>query len=119
MTAGNKDNDVDDDGRLRWRVLLGYGGLALPVAALNLPLYVYLPTFYSAELGLDLAVVGSVLLLARLLDTVIDPVMGELSDRLRTPFGQRRPWPSWRHRSCCSRAGSCSCPRARSTRSTS
>jgi GPH family glycoside/pentoside/hexuronide:cation symporter len=92
MTAGNKDNDVDDDGRLSWRVLLGYGGLALPVAALNLPLYVYLPTFYSAELGLDLAVVGSVLLLARLLDTVIDPVMGELSDRLRTPFGQRRPW---------------------------
>ena len=39
------------------------------LAALNLPLYVYLPTFYSAELGLDLAGVGGVLLLARLFDT--------------------------------------------------
>jgi Na+/melibiose symporter-like transporter len=73
-------------------MLLGYGGLALPLAALNLPLYVYLPTFYSAELGLDLAAVGGVLLLARLFDTVIDPLMGELSDRVSTPFGQRRPW---------------------------
>src|SRR5688572_3571348 len=73
-------------------MLLGYGGLALPLAALNLPLYVYLPTFYSAELGLDLAAVGGVLLLARLFDTVIDPLMGEFSDRVSTPFGQRRPW---------------------------
>ena len=80
------------DGSLSWRTLLGYGGLALPLAALNLPLYVYLPTFYSAELGLDLATVGGVLLLARLFDTVIDPLMGELGDRVTTPFGQRRPW---------------------------
>ena len=79
-------------GRIGWRVLLGYGTLALPLAALNLPLYVYLPTFYSAELGLNLAAVGGVLLLARLFDTVIDPLMGELSDRLATPLGHRRPW---------------------------
>ena len=80
------------DGSLSWRTLLGYGGLALPLAALNLPLYVFLPTFYSAELGLDLATVGGVLLLARLFDTVIDPLMGEFGDRVTTPFGQRRPW---------------------------
>ncbi len=78
--------------QLGWRTLLGYGGLALPLAALNLPLYVYLPTFYSAGLGLDLAAVGGVLLLARLFDMVIDPAMGEIGDRLRTPWGQRRPW---------------------------
>ena len=41
--------------QLGWRTLAGYGALALPLAALNLPLYVYLPTFYSAGLGLDLA----------------------------------------------------------------
>lgn len=80
------------DPRLRWRTLLGYGALALPLAALNLPLYVYLPTFYSAELGLDLAAVGAVLLVARLFDMAIDPLMGEIGDRVRTPWGQRRPW---------------------------
>ena len=78
--------------QLGWRTLAGYGALALPLAALNLPLYVYLPTFYSAGLGLDLAAVGGVLLVARLFDMVIDPAMGELGDRLRTPWGQRRPW---------------------------
>jgi Na+/melibiose symporter-like transporter len=77
---------------LGWRTLLGYGGLALPLAALNLPLYVYLPTFYSVGLGLDLAAVGGVLLVAQLFDIVIDPAMEELGDRLRTPWGQRRPW---------------------------
>lgn len=72
--------------------LIAYGGLAFPLAALNLPLYVYLPSFYAAELGLGLAGVGAVLLLARLLDTVTDPLIGELGDRTRSRFGRRRPW---------------------------
>jgi Na+/melibiose symporter-like transporter len=78
--------------RLRLPTLAAYGAVALPLAALNLPLYVYLPTFYSSELGVDLAVVGAVLLGARLLDVVSDPVIGELADRTRTRLGQRRPW---------------------------
>ena len=81
-----------DERRLPWRVLLAYGGLGLPLAALNLPLYVYLPAFYAEEVGLGLATVGLVLFAARLLDTVTDPLIGELSDRLPTRFGRRRPW---------------------------
>ncbi|HRY23180.1 MAG: MFS transporter [Geminicoccaceae bacterium] len=72
--------------------LLAFGGLALPLAALNLPFYVYLPTFYVTELGLDLATVGAVLLAARLLDVVTDPLVGTLGDRTRSRFGRRRPW---------------------------
>lgn len=72
--------------------LLAYGALGLPLAALNLPLYVYLPAFYAEEVGLGLTTVGLVLFCARLLDTVTDPVIGELGDRTRTRFGRRRPW---------------------------
>ena len=79
-------------GKLKWRTLLAYGALGLPLAALNLPLYVYLPTFYARDLGLGLATVGLVLFLARLLDTVTDPLVGMLSDRVPTRFGRRRPW---------------------------
>ncbi|MFO1070184.1 MAG: MFS transporter [Geminicoccaceae bacterium] len=78
-------------GRLGLPTLAAYGALALPLAALNLPLYVYLPTFYAAVLGIPLATVGTILLVARLLDMAVDPVLGELADRLRTPLGQRRP----------------------------
>ncbi len=72
--------------------LLGYGALGLPLAALNLPLYVYLPAYYAEELGLGLTTVGLVLFCARLLDTLTDPIIGELGDRTRTRFGRRRPW---------------------------
>ncbi|MGI9510613.1 MAG: MFS transporter [Geminicoccaceae bacterium] len=72
--------------------LLAYGALGLPLAALNLPLYVYLPAFYAEEVGLGLTTVGLVLFCARLLDTFTDPVIGELGDRTRTRFGRRRPW---------------------------
>jgi Na+/melibiose symporter-like transporter len=74
------------------RALVAYAALALPLAALNLPLYVYLPSFYAGEMGLELATVGAVLLAARLLDVVTDPILGELGDRTRSRFGQRRPW---------------------------
>ena len=72
--------------------LFAYGALGLPLAALNLPLYVYLPAFYAEEVGLGLTTVGIVLFCARLLDTFTDPVIGELGDRTRTRFGRRRPW---------------------------
>ena len=72
--------------------LLAYGAPALPLAALTLPIYVYLPAFYAQELGLGLATVGLVLLLARIWDVVTDPVIGILSDRTPVRLGRRRAW---------------------------
>jgi glycoside/pentoside/hexuronide:cation symporter, GPH family len=72
--------------------LVAFGGLALPLAALNLPFYVYLPTFYARDLGVELGTVGIILLLARVLDVFTDPIVGTLGDRTSTRFGRRRPW---------------------------
>ncbi len=72
--------------------LMAFGGLALPLAALNLPFYVYLPTFYVRELGVELGVVGAILLVARVIDVGTDPIIGTLGDRTSTRFGRRRPW---------------------------
>ncbi len=77
---------------LGWGLLLAYGALALPLAALNLPLYVFLPTFWASELGVGLTAVGVALLAARLLDVVTDPLIGELSDRTSSRLGRRKPW---------------------------
>lgn len=77
--------------RLPASVLAAYAAPGLPLAALTLPLYVYLPAFYAEELGLGLAVTGSILLCARLADAAFDPLAGWLSDRVRSPFGRRRP----------------------------
>lgn len=67
-----------------------YGLPGLPLAALGLPLYIYLPTFYAEQLGLGLAIVGTVLLIARVTDVITDPLIGLLSDWL--PISSRRKW---------------------------
>ncbi len=78
--------------RLPVKTLLAFGLPGFPLAALTVPLYIYLPAFYADEMGLGLATVGGVLLAARLWDVVIDPLVGVLSDRWTTRIGRRRPW---------------------------
>lgn len=90
--SGRPCSSASDPGRLPAARLAAYAALGLPLAALNLPLYVYLPTFYATGMGLGMAAVGAALLAARLLDVLSDPLLGELSDRIRWRFGQRRPW---------------------------
>jgi len=61
-----------------------YGLFALPLAMAALPLYVHLPKFYGGTLGVDLALLGIVLLALRLADGLVDPLLGAWSDRLRS-----------------------------------
>jgi Na+/melibiose symporter-like transporter len=80
------------NGQVDRATLLAYALPGLPIAMVGLPLYIYLPAFYAVDLGLGLGVVGAVLLAARLWDIVVDLGIGELSDRIHTRFGRRRPW---------------------------
>ncbi|MFM2042002.1 MAG: hypothetical protein RLY86_578 [Pseudomonadota bacterium] len=81
--------------RMGTGVLMAYALPALPLAALTLPVYILLPAHY-AGLGLSLALIGQLLLLARLWDGVTDPLVGWLSDRTHAftggRFGRRKPW---------------------------
>ncbi len=67
--------------RLASSTLWFYALPAFSLAMLGLPLYIYLPTFYTQEVGLGSLEVGLVLFLARSLDLVFDPLIGSLSDR--------------------------------------
>lgn len=71
---------------------LAYGLMGLPLAFVALPLYVVLPHHYASTLGAPLAGLGGVLLGARLLDALVDPGLGRLTDRLL----QRGPQAVWR-----------------------
>ena len=61
---------------------LAYGLLGLPLAFVALPLYVILPNYYAKEFGVPLAILGAILLGARLFDAFIDPLLGRFSDQL-------------------------------------
>jgi Na+/melibiose symporter-like transporter len=72
--------------------LLSYGATAVPLAMLGLPLYIYLPTFYSQSVGMSVTLVGLILFFARLTDVITDPLVGIYSDRLQSRYGKRKPF---------------------------
>lgn len=72
--------------------LAAFAAPCLPLAAVGLPLVVYLPPYYAGTLGLDLATVGVIFLVVRLVDLPLEPVIGHLIDRTRSRFGRFRLW---------------------------
>jgi GPH family glycoside/pentoside/hexuronide:cation symporter len=78
--------------KLSKATLFSYSLADLPVAMSIFPVIVFIPRFYSADLGVPLAWVGTILIVQRLFDVVTDPLMGVVSDRTRSRFGRRRPW---------------------------
>ncbi len=56
---------------------------------------IYQTKFYTDVFGLEGAVAGSVMLIARIVDAFVDPSVGLLSDRTRTKWGKYRPWVLW------------------------
>lgn len=61
--------------------LFQYALLALPLAFAGLPLYIHAPDFYVRDLGINIGLIGLVLLAIRLFDAVQDPVIGYLCDK--------------------------------------
>jgi len=78
--------------RLTKSTLLAYASPAIPIAAMGIPIAIYIPPFYAQEMGLGLSVVGLVFMLARIWDVITDPVLGVMSDRFPTRWGRRRHW---------------------------
>jgi len=74
------------------RHLLAYALPAFVVALPTIPVYIHLPSMYGVQLGLGLATTGYVLLLARLFDTVTDPLVGLFCDRWTILGLRRKPW---------------------------
>ena len=65
--------------------VFAYGLLSLPLAFAALPIYVHVPRYYADAAGMELALLGVILLGARLLDAGIDPWLGWLADRVSRP----------------------------------
>ena len=53
---------------------------------------VFLFYYYTVTIGLNVAAVGTLFLVARLFDTVTDPLMGSIADRTKSRWGKYRPY---------------------------
>ncbi len=75
-------------------VLASYAAPAFPLALVGLPMAVYLPAIYADPdgFGLSLGLVGLIITLSRFTDVITDPIIGFISDRVKTRWGRRKPF---------------------------
>lgn len=74
--------------RIKFVYGLGDWGTAASTTARNAFWFFFL----TSVVGLDAAVAGTVFLVGRLWDGINDPIVGMLTDRVRTRWGRRRPF---------------------------
>jgi GPH family glycoside/pentoside/hexuronide:cation symporter len=71
---------------------IAYAAPAFALAVVGIPVYVYIPKFYTDIVGINIAVLGTILFSVRIFDAMTDPAIGYISDRTQTRFGRRRPY---------------------------
>lgn len=78
--------------RMSLWTLLAFASPGIPATLLISPVFGFLPGYYTIHTHVTLAEVGAAFLLARVIDALIDPFVGILSDRTRSRLGSRLPW---------------------------
>ena len=85
-------NEVPAGERVSLRDRLAYSVPAVAYGFYVNFIIVYFMKYSTDVLFISASVVGALFGIARLWDTISDPLMGHLSDRTRTRLGRRRPW---------------------------
>ncbi|MEL4016985.1 MFS transporter [Dryocola clanedunensis] len=75
------------------KIGFGAGDMAINVVIISMQLL--LAYFYTDIYGLRAADVGVLLMVVRMIDAIIDPAMGMLTDKVTTRHGRYRPWLLW------------------------
>jgi hypothetical protein len=71
---------------------MAFAATSLPLSALGIAVSVHLPAYFAANIGVELAVVGAAFAIVRFIDIPIEPALGILMDRTRSPIGRYRLW---------------------------
>ena len=79
-------------GRLPLTTILAFSAANLPMAALGVAVFVYLPPYFAGHLAVPMATVGAVWMGVRLFDIPVDVGLAMLMDRTRTVIGRYRFW---------------------------
>jgi glycoside/pentoside/hexuronide:cation symporter, GPH family len=92
VSAGGSDGAGLVVGKLPMRLKLVHGFGAVAFGVKDNGFSFFLLIYYNQVLGMDAGLVSLALLIALLVDAVVDPILGNLSDRTYTRWGRRLPW---------------------------
>lgn len=79
-------------GKLPMRLKLVHGSGAVAFGVKDTGFSFFLLIFYNQVLGMNAGTVSAALAIALLVDAIVDPLIGNLSDRTYTRWGRRLPW---------------------------
>ena len=77
---------------LKWFNKLGYGMGGGSIAATSCIVNNFALLIMTDFVGLNAGIIGTIIMVSKLLDGVSDVVFGNFLDRTRTPWGKARPW---------------------------
>lgn len=75
---------------LKTKILYGFGASAYGIKDNGFS--VFLLYYYNQVVGMRADVVSLAIAIALFVDAFIDPLIGQMTDRTRTPIGRRHPW---------------------------
>lgn len=82
-------------GKVPMSAIMGYGAAALAYNFVYTLVTNFLNIYFTNIMGISLAAVGTIMVVARIWDGVNDPMMGTLVDRTNTKEGRYRPYLKW------------------------
>ena len=74
---------------------VAYGGGDLASNLILVLTSTFVTFFYTDALGLNAAIIGSIMMFSRLADGFTDIFMGYVMDRVKTKYGKARHWMLW------------------------
>ncbi|WP_455905554.1 MFS transporter [Microbacterium sp.] len=90
MTTRLRDRRLDDAPTRAQAIAFGASGFPTQLMAQTFSAFVVY--FYVTHLGVAPGWVAAAMIAHGILNAVLNPVVGALSDRIRTPWGRRIPW---------------------------
>jgi glycoside/pentoside/hexuronide:cation symporter, GPH family len=78
--------------RLSLATALPFSAPSLPLWALGVAVFVYLPPYFAGHLGVSMTLIGAVWMIVRLVDIPVDVGLAVVMDRTRTRLGRYRLW---------------------------
>lgn len=71
---------------------MAFGASGFPIQLMGQTVSAFVVYFYVAHLGVAAEWVAAAMIAHGILNALLNPVVGALSDRIRTPWGRRIPW---------------------------